>query len=58
MKIYICKIYPKHLVEKFPKDFIHQIHKWSLGIILIEHIEPDGRKASEHHKGHILFRIK
>lgn len=50
MKLYLCKPYPRHLFEKFPKDFKHQIHKWTLGIILIDHIEPDGTMASENHK--------
>jgi len=57
MEIYICKIDLKHLVETFPKDFIHKIHKWTAGIILIEHQEPDGFLASEHHKDVLLFRL-
>ncbi|MDP1695427.1 MAG: hypothetical protein Q8L29_00765 [archaeon] len=56
-KIFICKPYPKHILEKFPLDITHLIHKFSFGILLVEHIEPDKRLASQHHKEEILFRI-
>ncbi len=49
MKIFICKPYPRHLFEKAPLDFKHQVHKWTLGVILIEHIEPNGEMASKEH---------
>ena len=48
--LYICKHYFKHLLEKMPYDFKHQVHKWTLGIILINHQEPNGFWASSHHK--------
>ncbi len=49
MSVYICKPYIRHLFEKPPLDFKHQIHKWTLGIILIDHIEPNGEMASKKH---------
>jgi hypothetical protein len=58
MKIYICKPYWRHLLERFPTDIIHQIHFWTAGILLIEHKEPDGRMASDHHKEWILIPNK
>ena len=36
-------------------DFKHQLHKWTMGIILIDHIEPDGKMASESHK---IWKLK
>ena len=56
-KVYICKPYPKHIFQKFPLDIVHQIHKLTFGIILIDHIEPDGRLASAHHKDYVLFTL-
>jgi len=38
-------------------DFAHTIHKLTFGLILINHIEPDGRTAEEHHKKAIIFRL-
>ncbi len=58
MNLYICKPYPKHLREKFPKGLTHQVHKWSMGIILVDHTEPDGTTAIEHHKNYIILRIR
>ncbi len=55
MKIYFCKPYLRHLFEKAPMDFKHQLHKWTMGIILIDHIEPDGKMASESHK---IWKLK
>ncbi len=55
--IYLCKPYFKHIIERFPIDFVHLVHKFSFGIILIEHIEPDNRLSSEHHKQYIIGKI-
>jgi len=55
MKLFLCRPYWRHLFEPFPKGLVHQVHKWTVGIVLVEHTEPDGRLASEHHEGHILY---
>ena len=60
MKVYICKSYPSHLVDlvKRPsKDVKHFVHKVSAGVILVDHIEPDGTRAAENHEKYLLFRI-
>jgi len=56
MRIYLCT--PSlDIFKKAPFDWFHTIHKWSCGIILIDHIEPDGRKASWHHRKHIIMEM-
>lgn len=55
--LYICRPYFQHLFQNFPTDLIHQIHKWTAGIILVDHIEPDGSVASLSHKPYIITRI-
>jgi len=56
-KLYICKPYFKHLTEKVPYDMKHLTHKWSAGMILFDHIEPDGHFASDKHSDFILFKL-
>jgi hypothetical protein len=57
IKIYICRPYWRHLTEKFPLDFKHQIHKWTAGIILIDHTEPEGKSAKDHHIKYIIKEL-
>ena len=57
MKIYLCKPYFKHFFNMKFIDIKHTIHKLSCGIILIDHIEPDGYLASKQHKNYIVMRL-
>ena len=58
IRVAICRPYWKHLFQKFPSDWKHQLHKWTAGMVLIDHKEPDGRSAFESHKDYILAVFK
>ncbi len=57
MKLYICKPDLGHLFQRFPGGLTHQIHKWTAGILLVDHTEPDGRSAAEHHADLVLIAL-
>ncbi len=52
-KIAICK--PVIHSCKWVFDVKHIIHFLTFGILLIDHIEPDGKSSFEHHKNLILW---
>ena len=58
VEICICKPYWRHLTEKFRRDFKHQLHKWSAGMILINHKEPNTMTAKELHADYVLWSFK
>lgn len=58
MTIYICKPNLRHLFQQFPKDIKHQLHKWTAGVILINHLEPNGLRAADLHRKHIVLKIE
>ena len=55
MKVAICIPDFRHIIEYAPRDFVHLVHKWSGGMILIDHEEPSGDTAFNLHKTEVLF---
>lgn len=57
LNVYLCKPAFKDVFRKVPNDLKHNIHKWSFGTILIDHIEPDGNTAVQHHHDYVILKI-
>jgi hypothetical protein len=54
--IYVCKKHG-HGNKKFPRGFVHQIHRITNGRIMINHIEPYGFQSISEHKKEIRYKI-
>jgi len=57
MRIFICRP-DLHQHQYFPRDLVHLLHKYTLGILLIDHLEPSGAWAASTHAPYILFGIE
>jgi|GEM_PF-6271139 len=54
-KIAICK--PAKHTGNWVFDLKHILHRLTFGVILFDHVEPDGRTSFEHHKDFIIYYI-